>query len=343
MKVNTYDILLNPTAKSFGDFISLHDTTQMEIRENQIIYQFENENKIGSLSVMKFQLPMLALSQEEKEIYVFKSHYFFQLETLLRYLPDPTQQYLILFYLSSNSDFKEIDNERYSIHKKGDWIIATSNSNPKPYSLLFSKNTEFRGVSIFIPIIGIQSFINAPEESYLKHFEEPVLVYDSVSPRTRTLFESLMSNSMKTFWEMMDFQENLYAILKTIFDQLSQNNTNAIKYLLKKGDLEAITRARTLLLKDVTQPPTIQQLATEAAMSPTKFKSTFKKVYGESVYQYFLQYRMELAHKWLTDNKMNISTIAHQLGYKNLTHFSRIFKEYFGELPSKYQQTSKAL
>ena len=142
---------------------------------------------------------------------------------------------------------------------------------------------------------------------------------------------------MNSLVETMNFQENIYALLKSVFEQLSQNNANAIKYSFKKNDLDSLARAEELLLRDIKKPPTIQSLANESAMSPSKFKSAFKKVYGESVYKYFLNYRMQLAHKWLLENKLNITEIARELGYKNLTHFSRIFKEYFGELPSKYK------
>ena len=73
-------------------------------------------------------------------------------------------------------------------------------------------------------------------------------------------------------------------------------------------------------------------------MSPTKFKSAFKKIYGKSVYQYYLNHRMQLAKQWLLENKLTITEIAKKLGYKNLAHFSRIFKEHFGDLPSKYKR-----
>lgn len=58
-----------------------------------------------------------------------------------------------------------------------------------------------------------------------------------------------------------------------------------IKHNFKKGDIDALIKAERLLLNNIT-PPTIQVLASEAAMSPTKFKSAFKKVYGESVYHF---------------------------------------------------------
>ena len=90
-----------------------------------------------------------------------------------------------------------------------------------------------------------------------------------------------------------------------------------------------------MLTGNITQAPSISVLANEAAMSTTKFKKAFKAVYKKSVYQYYLSYTMQLAQEMLRKEEMTVSQIAQELGYKNMSHFSRLFKKHFGVYPSE--------
>lgn len=340
MKTVTLDIPVSLSPNTLNHFVSLNKSLEIIPNESHILYVLDDENKKGDLLATYLELPLVNLAKKDREISVFRSNYRFKFDTQFRYIADHDKQYLILFYLSSNTDFKEHKKGKIIQHKKGDWIVASLSNGEKPYTFQFPKSAHLHALSLFIPTDSLESFINtSPSYSYLQRLiqsEESYLIYESVSSSLKQIFGAISTNSMKTFLEMLNFQEHIYSFLKTIFEQLSQNNINAIKHNFKKGDINALIKAEKLLLNNIKQPPTIQELASEAAMSPTKFKSVFKKVYGESVYQYYLKHRMELAQQWIVENKLNISEIARELGYKNLAHFSRVFKEYYGKLPSKY-------
>jgi AraC-like DNA-binding protein len=47
------------------------------------------------------------------------------------------------------------------------------------------------------------------------------------------------------------------------------------------------------LVTNLAQAPTINQLAKQAAMSPSKLKKQFKDVYGLPIYEYFQKNRMQ--------------------------------------------------
>lgn len=59
----------------------------------------------------------------------------------------------------------------------------------------------------------------------------------------------------------------------------------------------------------------------------------FSKAFGTTVYQFVLTLRMEQAKMLLSNNNRNISKIALSLGYKDATHFSHLYKKYFGHPP----------
>lgn len=48
--------------------------------------------------------------------------------------------------------------------------------------------------------------------------------------------------------------------------------------------------------------------------------------------------RLELAKSFLEAGERNISEVAFNSGFENLSHFSRIFKEKYGVSPQKFKR-----
>ncbi|MCW5258003.1 AraC family transcriptional regulator [Verminephrobacter aporrectodeae subsp. tuberculatae] len=90
--------------------------------------------------------------------------------------------------------------------------------------------------------------------------------------------------------------------------------------------------ARERLLSDLSQPPTIEQLARETGLNQLKIKRGFKILFGISVYALFQRERMERARHLM--QRHNVTETASLLGYSNLSHFSAAFRKQFGILPS---------
>ena len=71
-------------------------------------------------------------------------------------------------------------------------------------------------------------------------------------------------------------------------------------------------------------------------------KRDFKVVFGNTVYGYLKQYRMEQAKSMLIENDATVAEISLKVGYKHATHFTSAFKKHYGYLPNKLR-TSKLL
>lgn len=105
---------------------------------------------------------------------------------------------------------------------------------------------------------------------------------------------------------------------------------------IKPADRDRILHARDLLIADLRDAPTIEQLAKRAGVNRQKLKQQFKEVFEKTVNEYLTDERMELAKRQLTEGERNIRTLAHQVGYENPSYFSRLFREKFGVLPGDY-------
>lgn len=89
--------------------------------------------------------------------------------------------------------------------------------------------------------------------------------------------------------------------------------------------------ARERLLRDLSNPPTIAELAREIGLNQLKLKRGFKALFGQSIYALFLQERMNHARVMLRQH--GVTETAMRLGYSNPSHFSHIFSKQFGFRP----------
>lgn len=102
---------------------------------------------------------------------------------------------------------------------------------------------------------------------------------------------------------------------------------------LSKSDIDSIYYARDLLIKDIANPPTIMNLARQSGINEFKLKQGFRKIFLTSVYQYYQKNRMERAKLLLYEGKLNVSNVAWEVGYTNVSHFISTYKRTFGINP----------
>jgi AraC-like DNA-binding protein len=82
---------------------------------------------------------------------------------------------------------------------------------------------------------------------------------------------------------------------------------------------------------------TLERLTHLACMNKTSLCHAFRCVIGMSPIAYVNFRRMEVARRLLLESKMSISEIASRVGYHNVNHFCRNFKEKEGLAPSSYR------
>lgn len=78
----------------------------------------------------------------------------------------------------------------------------------------------------------------------------------------------------------------------------------------------------------------IQQLCKEIGMSRAQLYRKFKSLTDKTVNEYLMNFRLFKAKELLLNSDLNVSEVAYEVGFKNLSHFSRAFTEAFGSNPS---------
>ncbi|RDE24860.1 AraC family transcriptional regulator [Motiliproteus coralliicola] len=96
-----------------------------------------------------------------------------------------------------------------------------------------------------------------------------------------------------------------------------------------------ITRVLNHLEQDLSQSPSLAELADIACLSLSQLKTLFKKQTGRTVGQQLLRLRMEKARALLLHTDYPIGIIAQQVGYQDFSTFSHRFSCHYGHPPSQ--------
>lgn len=77
----------------------------------------------------------------------------------------------------------------------------------------------------------------------------------------------------------------------------------------------------------------IDQLCDIMAMSRAQIYRKFKALTNRSIKDYLISFRLHIAKKLLSESDLNVTQVAYQVGFKNLSHFSHRFHEEHGINP----------
>lgn len=86
------------------------------------------------------------------------------------------------------------------------------------------------------------------------------------------------------------------------------------------------------------EPLTLQQLASEACLSPFHFSRLFKEATGSSPRRYVTDRRVEAAKTALVAGRLPLADIALDKGFGSLDNFIRVFRKSTGETPARYRK-----
>jgi AraC-like DNA-binding protein len=86
----------------------------------------------------------------------------------------------------------------------------------------------------------------------------------------------------------------------------------------------------------------LEEYAKLCHRSLSSFKRDFQAHFQESPGKWLLQKRLDYSAALLRSSSMNVTEIAFESGFEDVSHFSRVFKERFDVSPLSYRQTAPA-
>jgi len=99
-----------------------------------------------------------------------------------------------------------------------------------------------------------------------------------------------------------------------------------------------IAQAIDWLKANAAEPMRIDALAARVHMSASSLHHHFRAVTGLSPLQYQKALRLQEARRLLLGGRLEVSRVAHRVGYESASQFSRDYSRHFGDAPSRELQ-----
>lgn len=129
----------------------------------------------------------------------------------------------------------------------------------------------------------------------------------------------------------LKFRELLIRLSRSCAGGGGQNQSTAMQSRLRA------VRSRVFLQLD--RDWTVAEMASLAYLSTSRFHGLYRSVFGISPMEDLIRARIDQAKNRLLDTRQPIQDLAEQLGYRNVTHFCRQFKQLTGQTPSQFRQS----
>jgi len=158
----------------------------------------------------------------------------------------------------------------------------------------------------------------------------PFLSSGITTSEMRHSLDALTSCNLTPGFKSLYQEARVHEILVLCLAQFAALPCTDRDVFLLQRDLELLERAHDILLKRLTDPPTIAELAALIGLNQTKLKAGFKEVYGVTVFGFVRLKRMQHALYLLSAGQYNVGEVATALGYKSTGSFTRAFQAEFG-------------
>ncbi len=183
-----------------------------------------------------------------------------------------------------------------------------------------------------------EKFFEAPENTCLKKF-----LLDS--QRGYEFYGKTKEEIISILHDMLDMNDfhRLYALLRIfeIFATAKEYYTLASPGLAESFHSindDPMRKAMQFILQNFQDNIQIQDLLELTNLSYASFYPAFKKAYTMSFKDYLLSVRVGYACKLLSEGTSQISQVAYESGFENLSNFNRQFKKIKGLTPSQFQK-----
>ncbi|MEZ0005736.1 AraC-like DNA-binding protein [Flavobacterium sp. 28YEA47A] len=164
---------------------------------------------------------------------------------------------------------------------------------------------------------------------------QPLLFEQLVQPALQKIVDEILTSATFGTFELYFLRIKTEELICRLLMELEKRDQNQL-YALNGNDIRILYSIRERILEHLDIPPVINELSAEANMSPTKLKRLFKQIFGNSIFNYYQEFRMKEAARLLKDEKLSVSEVGYQLGFANLSHFTRLFEKHIGLKPKKY-------
>lgn len=233
------------------------------------------------------------------------------------------------FFNNSNYSFDVLDGRSILLYNPQRELPIHIDIQPKTtlVSLLISIDkfhSLFSKESNYIPFLS-------NENANKKYYDDTI-----VKPTVTLVLQQMINSNINSSVKELYFKGKIYELLSLHFQKDETTESEYCPFLIDEQNVLKIRNAKEIIINRMADPPTLQELSNEIGLNIKKLKEGFKQIYGDTVYSFLFDYKLEYARKLLESNKHNVNEVGTKVGYSTASHFIAAFKKKFGTTPKQY-------
>ena len=197
------------------------------------------------------------------------------------------------------------------------WVISVVISIKK-FHALFSNEADY------IPFLS-------EDNKDKKYYTE-----SDISPSMAIVLSQLFHYNLNPSIKSLYYKGKGYELLSLYFNRSEDPDAEQCPFLIDEENVLKIRKAKEIILANLAEPPGLQELADQIGLNLKKLKMGFKQIYGDTVYGFLFDYKMDYARRLLDTGSYNVNEVGLKIGYSTGSHFIAAFKKKFGTTPKKY-------
>ena len=159
-----------------------------------------------------------------------------------------------------------------------------------------------------------------------------------VTPTVSILFHQIFNNDHQGLLKRLFIQGKFMEFLSVYMQQPKNDEKLSLQCSFVNDHLEMnkIKEARNIIIRELADPPNLKDLAHMVGTNEFKLKVGFKSMFGNTVYGYLNDFKMDKARNLLDQRCHSVKEVSNIIGYSNPSHFIAAYKKKFGITPKKY-------
>jgi len=177
-----------------------------------------------------------------------------------------------------------------------------------------------------------------PDDTYKAIHEVIVLIKNAcqrlrISEESIKLLSSVGIRELEAYPTVKDLQHFLHDLVRRLIADLERLRT--------KDDEKRLEKVRKYCEEHIAEDISLDTISGYIYFNKNYFSSFFRCKTGETFCSYLVGLRLAKAKKLLTDTEMKVSQIARLVGYRNASHFGKVFKRNAGTTPVAFRNNFK--
>ncbi|QES88431.1 helix-turn-helix domain-containing protein [Rhizosphaericola mali] len=201
----------------------------------------------------------------------------------------------------------------------------------------FKKGTYKEIVSIAVSATYLKSFLGLDAQKFQFLFDKyhnfliEEIMTDDILRTVNDILKSEPSKELNAFHYKLKALQLLFYLFKSL-----NNRSYLVHKALSEHDIDAIYKVKNKIESSLDKPTPIAELKQIAGMNELKMRELFTQIFGMGIYDFYQHLRMKEAARLLREEKLSVSEVGYQLGFENLSHFTKVFEKHIGQKPKRY-------